>query len=225
MGLKNNSSLLRILQRFQETPPPFMIPWKMWRNLILGCACFTVLLIVLTGNIQICVNQSQSLPHKLFICGRGFITHRGDIVSIENHPTQYFGNIHYTKQLMGLPGDKIVHHKGFLSIETSIENQEPMSQNIRGNGFNKIDDNETKFVNSEKSIYPIGPLLKETKDGKPLHPLKATIIPEGYVFVATSHPRSFDSRYEEFGLVKQEHITGKCFGLFPSKAQSRETSR
>lgn len=56
----------------------------------------------------------------------------------------------------------------------------------------------------------IGPLRKETQDGKPLHPLENTTIPEGYVFVSADHPRSFDSRYQEFGLVAQSKIWGKA---------------
>jgi len=54
------------------------------------------------------------------------------------------------------------------------------------------------------------PVLKETKEGYPLTPLATQIVPEGYVFVTGDHPRSVDSRYEEFGLVKQEEIWGKA---------------
>ena len=53
------------------------------------------------------------------------------------------------------------------------------------------------------------PLLTETKEGQPLTPLTLNVVPEGYLFVAGSHPRSFDSRYEEFGLVSLDHIWGK----------------
>ncbi len=62
-------------------------------------------------------------------------------------------------------------------------------------------------------IKPL-PLKKLTKDKQPLHPTNSKIVPEGYVFVTTDHPYSFDSRYQEFGLVKQEHICGKCVGLW-----------
>lgn len=52
-------------------------------------------------------------------------------------------------------------------------------------------------------------LLSETKEGQPLTPLTFNIVPEGTLFVVGDHPRSFDSRYEEFGLVKEENIWGK----------------
>lgn len=53
------------------------------------------------------------------------------------------------------------------------------------------------------------PLLTETKEGQPLTPLVHNVVPEGTLFVVGDHPRSFDSRYEEFGLVKKENIWGK----------------
>ena len=76
----------------------------------------------------------------------------------------------------------------------------------------------------------IFPLLKQTKEGNPLTPLSVKrfsegnntekiipegiipkgIIPPGYVFVAGDNPNSFDSRYEEFGLVPMEKIWGKA---------------
>lgn len=54
------------------------------------------------------------------------------------------------------------------------------------------------------------PLLTQTKEGQPLTPLSLKVVPQGYVFVVGDHPRSFDSRYEEFGLVKIENIYGKA---------------
>lgn len=54
------------------------------------------------------------------------------------------------------------------------------------------------------------PLLTETKEGQPLTPLGLTVVPKGTLFVVGDHPRSFDSRYEEFGLVNAENIWGKA---------------
>jgi signal peptidase I len=54
------------------------------------------------------------------------------------------------------------------------------------------------------------PLLRQTKEGHPLNALSLKVVPPGYVFVVGDHPRSFDSRYEEFGLVKMENIYGKA---------------
>lgn len=40
--------------------------------------------------------------------------------------------------------------------------------------------------------------------------LQVSCIPQGAFFLAGTHEQSFDSRYEEFGLVKQEEIQG-CY--------------
>ena len=60
----------------------------------------------------------------------------------------------------------------------------------------------------------VGKLRPKTRDGRPLTPLQKGIIPQGFVFVGADHPRSFDSRYREFGLVDQNCIQGRCFGVF-----------
>ena len=59
-----------------------------------------------------------------------------------------------------------------------------------------------------------GALHKENSQGYPLTPLDASAIPTGFVFVAGSHEGSLDSRYKEFGLVKNQHILGKVYALW-----------
>lgn len=157
---------------------------KFWRQATVGLASLGILLAVLLTQVHFSINLTQSLPYKVFICVHGIAPRTGDFVSIQNHPTKYFCDIHYTKRLRGLPGDQIHIHRNQVYIESP------------GIG-NKI----------------IGRLRNTTKDGKPLHALEAKIIPEGYVFVSADHPHSFDSRYAEFGLVKKENIWGRCFGI------------
>ena len=66
----------------------------------------------------------------------------------------------------------------------------------------------------EQNAIKIGPrtlpLIEKTKEGYPLTPINHKIVPEGYLFVAGDHPRSIDSRYEEFGLVPVEKVWGKA---------------
>lgn len=50
--------------------------------------------------------------------------------------------------------------------------------------------------------------------GQPLHPVENLTIYPGLVYVEGDDPRSFDSRYQEFGLVKVEHIIGRTFPLW-----------
>lgn len=51
-----------------------------------------------------------------------------------------------------------------------------------------------------------GIAVRVSRSGKFMTPIAEGIIPSGYVYVASPHPESFDSRYEEFGLVKVEQI-------------------
>ena len=71
-------------------------------------------------------------------------------------------------------------------------------------------DDDQIFVNDLK----IGNCKNIATDGRILHPIKAQIIPNGYVFLASFHPQSFDSRYQELGLVAIDKLTGRVFGLF-----------
>lgn len=106
---------------------------------------------------------------------------RGDIVSIRGHTPQYVGNYIFTKRVIGLPGDYIIRDKTHLTLKAQ-------------NG----------------ALATTLPLLNQTKEGKPLTPLSFEVVPQGYFFVTGDHLRSFDSRYEEFGLVSMEKIYGKA---------------
>ncbi len=60
----------------------------------------------------------------------------------------------------------------------------------------------------------IGNCLSETRTGEDLTPIESGVIPGDFVFVAAAHTRSFDSRYQEFGLVPARHLRGRAIGLF-----------
>lgn len=56
---------------------------------------------------------------------------------------------------------------------------------------------------------------KESRsNGATLTPMKAQTIPKGMLFVAGDHPGSFDSRYEEFGLLSLTHVRGHVWPVF-----------
>lgn len=54
---------------------------------------------------------------------------------------------------------------------------------------------------------------KQAQDGRNLSPIKEGVIPEGFVFVKGNHERSFDSRYEELGLVPVKALQGRVVGI------------
>lgn len=59
----------------------------------------------------------------------------------------------------------------------------------------------------------IGKARTQAKDGRRLTPIKAGVIPKSMVFVKGEHERSFDSRYEELGLIPEAVLGGRVFGL------------
>jgi conjugal transfer pilin signal peptidase TrbI len=59
----------------------------------------------------------------------------------------------------------------------------------------------------------VGKPKEKAKDGRPLTPLPPGIIPKGMVFVMGEHERSFDSRYEELGLIPQAALQGRLIAL------------
>ncbi len=59
----------------------------------------------------------------------------------------------------------------------------------------------------------IGKAERKARDGRPLTPLKPGIIPKGLMFVKGEHQRSFDSRYQEMGLIPETALGGRVFGI------------
>ena len=66
------------------------------------------------------------------------------------------------------------------------------------------------YINDEE----VGSHIPRNSKGKLLHPVANQVISCGYVFVAGDDPHSFDSRYQEFGLVQADHILGRSFPLW-----------
>jgi len=57
-------------------------------------------------------------------------------------------------------------------------------------------------------------LKEKTKNHKKLTPIVAQTIPQQYFFVIATHDDSFDSRYQEFGLVRENYIEGKVYPIW-----------
>lgn len=70
-------------------------------------------------------------------------------------------------------------------------------------------DDGTLWLNKRK----IGKPYTKDRDGRPLTPISSGVIPVGYVFLYAPPSRSFDSRYQEFGLVPQSALRGRLIPL------------
>jgi len=59
-----------------------------------------------------------------------------------------------------------------------------------------------------------GKVLPSSKSGQKYTPISVEAIPAGYVFVFGSDAESFDSKYEEFGLVDMDWIKERLWVIF-----------
>ena len=64
------------------------------------------------------------------------------------------------------------------------------------------------------NAFKVGAAHKESWDHRALNPIRKHIIPNDYFFLWSPHPRSFDSRYEEFNLIKQSELGGRVIPLW-----------
>lgn len=62
--------------------------------------------------------------------------------------------------------------------------------------------------------HELGEIKQRTKTGKLLWPGYTGKIPEGFYFVYTPHPRSFDSRYSQMGLIHESEIIARAYPVF-----------
>lgn len=154
---------------------------------ILLCAIVILCYVATRTHLYECSSESLKGVRYILAVNRLELK-RGDIISISGHDTVYVRGKILAKKLIGLSGDVIEQTPRGIVVSQTCP------------GFSKV---KLPLVSSL-------PLLKQTSNGQPLTPLTATIVPPGYVFVAGDHPRSFDSRYEEFGLVPIEKIWGKA---------------
>jgi type IV secretory pathway protease TraF len=59
----------------------------------------------------------------------------------------------------------------------------------------------------------VGKVYPQTGEGKKLTRTKDQVIPEGEVFLYSPHPKSFDSRYQEVGLVPVVALEGLVIAI------------
>lgn len=144
----------------------------------------TAWIIVSQTRLMECLSNSLNNVHYVLFLKSKTIK-RGDIVAIQGHREDHVGAL----------------------------KKWPYSKRVLGIPGDYIVYNKGGIAVVPQESYRL-PLLSKTSKGKPLTPLDTNIIPEGYLFVAGDNPQSFDSRYEQFGLVPLEKIWGRAWFLW-----------
>lgn len=159
-------------------------PVRRFHKLYLGVGVLFLILWGITSQTRLmqCLSNSLNNIHYVLFLKSNTIK-RGDIVAIQGHREDHVGNL----------------------------KKWPYSKRILGIPGDHILHNKDGITVIPQESYLLT-LLDKTSKGAPLSPIPAEVIPEGYLFVAGDNPRSFDSRYAEFGLVPKEKVWGK--GIF-----------
>jgi conjugal transfer pilin signal peptidase TrbI len=153
------------------------------------------------------LNKTPSLPYYVFarlpIWMSDQSVRQGDVIGFAfkgNHP-KYAKGVSFGKRVYGVAGD-YVWVKPFISRDGQLEQFVCMNQ-------------------CDTELERVGIVKRKTSLGQDLHIGFTGYIPNGYVFVATPHSDSFDSRYAEFGrggnlgsLIKISEITEKLYPIF-----------
>jgi len=94
---------------------------------------------------------------------------------------------------------------------TILGQQRRLVKKVVGIAQDEIQVKQDEVWVNEKRIGKIKPYSKE---GLSLSRIAPGIIPEGFIFAAGTHKDSFDSRYENFGLVQKSQILARAYPVF-----------
>jgi len=184
------------------------LPLKKWKRPTkchVAVLCFVFLgLFMFLNKTKFMMNMSDSLPHKAFLVLKGIKPERGDCLTFTISATQ--------KE--GLPTGHSRASQVYQTQASQTQMPKPvyLTKRVVGVAGDDVRREGDQILVGDMAV---GPLLKETVDGFPLTPLAFEgKIPQGHVFVAASHERSFDSRYEEMGLLSENCFLGKAIPLF-----------
>lgn len=199
---------------------------------------------VIPANFEIVPNYSESLPYKWVLVKKGLIPTKRDqvfVFYVRDNKMLGIDKIKFIKLVGGLPGDELEVRGGevyYDGIEVKDENNEfdfyynfnlarishPQELEkrkvtikdkeviINGKLVGAVKPFTTKFENYAKN-YP-NLQGKFGDDNYRLHAIPSGVIPSRKFFAYTPHKDSFDSRYQEIGLIDEKDIIGTAILAF-----------
>ena len=139
------------------------------------------------ANYEIVINRSESLPIHAVLIQKGRLPAKPDqifVFKLQNNPAYNFAEVNFIKLVAGFAGDKI-----------EVVNQD--------------------FYITHKFTHKfIGTAKTQGLKGETLNPLSSQTIPQHKFFAYTPHPDSYDSRYQQIGLIDEKDIIGTAIVAF-----------
>ena len=156
----------------------------------------SVLYWVAYTQIQIVLNATPSLPQKVFV----FSKERPNLES-SVAPTAFgaLAWLHPWSSMSELKKNRFV-----LFVHPNLNTR--IIKQIKGvpGSILRYDQQGQLWVDD----FCVGKPHATSREGKPVSAIRSGVIPNGFVFAYGSHDRSFDSRYQDFGLVPLNQILG-----------------
>ncbi|MFN6414722.1 MAG: signal peptidase I [Pseudomonadota bacterium] len=138
----------------------------------------------------------------LTFLGIGFLGEHLHVIKNTTHsmPERYFVHFSHLKP-----------KRGDITLVYNTFTQGNLIKRIIGEEGDKVSyDKQGEIWVGNKRV---GKVYPTTRDGRPLRPIPTLVIPKGYVFLYAPHPRSFDSRYREVGLVHRHQLQGRLIAV------------
>lgn len=184
-----------------------ILPRLLKKQWVKGFCTFLVVFGVIwqvSSYVTLVYSRTNSLPYSLFLNLKQVPPKRGQYTCFEC--PWYRGRV--IKKIVGMGGDSLFYDdKGDLWVEIAFRDKSLRVTTLR-DASPRIDHYSTRV-----DFLKIGKHKERSKDGRLLSPVKAGVIPQGKVFVVGDHQRSFDSRYEELGLIPEKVLQGRLLAL------------
>jgi len=168
--------------------------------------CFIAILIV-SKSYTFSFNLTESLPQKLFLIRKNTLPkNRGEYIAFKPKNNRYYKNKTFIKIVGGLPDDLVLNsYNETIYIMQFLENKKQREIGAENKTIEEF------FINEYLTLK----VKEKSLRGDKLETLKfAGEIPAKNYFVYTSHKDSYDSRYEEIGLIHENEIIGTAIPIF-----------
>ncbi len=177
----------RVLKPFAEVLRHVRWHWPLFLPIfVIWAFAYVRLFVDPTPRLPLLFNLTPSLPYRMAVLKYGAHTlRRGDVIVFA-----FAGEAQQRYPgLRGQPFFKIV--RGMPGDAVTVAGRQVA-------------------VNGED----VGVAKTQAYDHRPLTPIMPTIIPPGHYYVQGTSPDSFDSRYQDSGLIRAEQVIGVAIPLF-----------